>query len=236
MLETTTDTTPVVLNIVDTTVTHVHIYDTTVHHVNVYDTVVTHVYDTVPPELIQVYEKLITAQDDKFDYLLVGIGIVVTLIVIFVTWFNFDFSKRLFMSEFEEVFEKEKKDIKESLNKLELDTHFIKGESARVFAITQRQDGINVNEFLWWLEAVKEYSLAERNKMVKKCTAFLLRAIKKCSKDKTKFYDYIKERDNECEKIKKDFMYISDFSQEKEEIIKIFNELEQYCLEQDKEQ
>ncbi|WP_321309541.1 hypothetical protein [Marinifilum fragile] len=228
----TTDTTPVVLNVVDTTVTHVHVYDTTLHHVNVYDTVVTHVYDTVTPELITVYEKLISAQDDKFEFLLGAVGIIVTVLVVFVTVSNILISKKLIKHDFKKTFAKEKLKIDNSLKVLDKKYHLAKGESSRLFANTN-DDNLHLN-LAWWSECIKEYTLADRERGVKYSVEIFHEALKKALSDKNKYSNHYDDEGFNFDIIRKNVEYIPLIVPQREQILEQLTDLEEHIKQKPK--
>jgi hypothetical protein len=103
-------------NIMEETIAKTIINDTVYIKTEVIDTIYNKVNvfysDTIAPDLIKVYEKLITAQDDKFDYLLVSIGIIVTVLVILITFFNFSIAQKIFEKDAKTIFDSEKDKLK----------------------------------------------------------------------------------------------------------------------------
>lgn len=153
---------------IDSLHTQVQIIDTTVTHVHVYDTIVTHVYDTIQPDLITVYERLITAQDDKFEFTLYLIAIIVTLLIVAVTAFNFFGAKELFKIEFEKMIESKREDIKKAaLEDVGNELNGIKGEHARIMAISSGANKLHSQEIVWWSECVYYTSKSHNKSLLK---------------------------------------------------------------------
>lgn len=216
---------------IDSLHTQVNVIDTTVTHVHVYDTIVTHVYSTVPPDLIAVYEKLITAQDDKYEFLLGAVAIIVTVLVVFVTVSNILISKKLIKHDFKKSFEKEKIEIKKALNDLNKKYHRSKGESSRLFANSNSSNyALNLG---WWSECVKEYTLADRESAIKKSTLLFLKSIKTAFRNKEQFLIQFKNNAFTFNKMRNNLKYIPNLISEKEEILEKLDELESYCKQTD---
>jgi len=215
---------------IDSLHTQVQIIDTTVTHVHVYDTIVTHVYDTIQPDLITVYERLITAQDDKFEFTLYAIAIIVTLLIVAVTAFNFFGAKELFKIEFKNMLDGERENIKKAaLEDVEKELHYIKGESARLFANSNSTNPINIaNCIHWWSTCVKEYTLADRELGVSISYDKLKIALENAVKSKAIFVKSFKDARSTFIEMREKVAHLPNIVSEKKEIIKMIDELEEY--------
>jgi hypothetical protein len=134
----------------------IHSIDTIYNKIFVYDTIYTktevHFSDTIKPELINIYDKLIVAQDDKFDYLLVGIGITVTALIILVSVMNIFLSKELFKLDAKKIFKREKKKLE-----IDLDKKFLRLEKLNDYNLHQAVaiDFLAINQNKGYVPAVK---------------------------------------------------------------------------------
>ncbi|MRT93507.1 hypothetical protein [Ancylomarina sp. 16SWW S1-10-2] len=215
---------------IDSLHTQVQIIDTTVTHVHVYDTIVTHVYDTIQPDLITVYDKLITAQDNNFDNILVMIGVIVTLLVVGFAWFNIDVAKKLFRREFEGIIEEEKPKIKaETLVALDKDLAFMRAENARLFAnsVGGKPDDI-AERITWWSICIKEYTHASMEDGVSISYNKLKFALEIAIKSKDVFIKSYKKSRSTFKGIRKNVDFLPNIVSEKKEILKMIGELDEY--------
>jgi len=208
----------------------VQIIDTTVTHVHVYDTIVTHVYDTIQPNLITVYEKLITAQDNNFDNILILITVIVTVLIVVFTAYNFFGAKKLFKIEFKKMIEDERENIKKAaLENVEKELHLLKGESARLFANSTADDPLEVANYIyWWAKCIKEYTLADNQRMVSYSIELLVYGLKRAIGSKEIFYKNFKDSEYKFEKITERVSYLPDIVSEKKVILEMLDELEEY--------
>ncbi|MCZ4694094.1 hypothetical protein DWB61_02670 [Ancylomarina euxinus] len=218
------------VTIVDSVHTIVNITETRIIHLQ--DTIVTHVYDTIQPDLITVYERLITAQDDKFEFTLYAIAIIVTVLVVLVTLSNILLSKKLIKYDFEKSFKKEKKEIRDTLDELNRKYHRVKGESARLFAIRDDKDLSNMAGRLgWWTECVKEYSLAEREKAILGSCKSLIYYLNAAIEFKDVFIGSFEDTDFTFENMRENVSCVPSIVSEKVEIVRLLDELEDYYKE-----
>jgi len=215
---------------IDSLHTQVQIIDTTVTHVHVYDTIVTHVYDTIQPDLITVYEKVIASQDSRFVMILSLIAVFVTLLVVGFAWFNIDVAKKLFRREFENIIEEEKPKIKaDTLKALDKDLSYMKAESARLFALSCGDDEVNIaNKVFWWLDSFDYYTKSEKPKMQKLCISNVLNSLIESNKKKDIFCKFFKSCEYDFGYFRSKVDIIHDIVSEKEQIIKLLDELEEH--------
>ncbi len=94
--------------------------DTIYHKVQVIDTVYTKIFvnDTIQPDLVQVYQGLINSQDNKFDNILVMVGIAAALLIVLFGVINFSATRILFKIDAKRLFNKRKKKLINELNQL----------------------------------------------------------------------------------------------------------------------
>jgi len=101
---------------IDTIYKKVEVIDTVYTKVNVVinDTI----YNTIEPELMQVYQGLLTSQDNKFDNLLWAIGICVTVLLVGFGVFNLVMHRPIFRKDAKKVFKEEKLKFQKDLEKI----------------------------------------------------------------------------------------------------------------------
>tara|TARA_R110001583_G_scaffold25760_6_gene93091 strand:- start:5225 stop:5947 length:723 start_codon:yes stop_codon:yes gene_type:complete len=214
----------------DTTVT---IVDSVHTIVNITETRIIHLQDTISaaqPDLITVYERLITAQDDKFEFTLYLIAIIVTVLIVAVTAFNFFGAKELFKIEFKKMLDGERDNIKKAaLEDVEKELHLIKGESARLFANSNSTDPKDIaNCINWWASYIKEYTLADREVGVSISYNKLKIALENAVKSKDVFVESFKDARTTFEDVRERVAFLPDIVSEKKEILEMLDELEEY--------
>jgi hypothetical protein len=207
---------------IDSLHTHVQIIDTTVTHVHVYDTIVTHVYDTIQPDLITVYEKLITAQDDKFEFTLYAIAIIVTVLVVLVTLSNIFLLKKLIKHDFKKSFEKEKKNIKESLNDVDKELNGVKAEHARSMAFALKVEKCIALETVWWSRCLMYASKSERNKLLSISVDAILENLESEVENIPVFWEQINNASVKFEEIIENLETIPEIMTQRIKIIELF--------------
>lgn len=95
------DTTETIIQV--DTIHHVtHVFDTVYHQTNII------LFDTIKPDYINYYDKLLATQDDHFDYILVGIGIIVTALIILITVFNIMIARQTFKRDAKRIYKKQR--------------------------------------------------------------------------------------------------------------------------------
>lgn len=220
----------IITNQIDSLHTQVQIIDTTVTHIHVYDTIVTHVYDTIQPDLITVYDKMFTAQDNNFDNILILITVIVTVLIVVFTAFNFLVAKKLFRLEFRKMLKAERENIKKAaLEDVEKELHFMKGESARLFALKcDEEDYFLPSKINWWLEALRGYSLSNETDLQRLCIRNILSALKASIDKKDIFFKHFKPAGVNFDDFRTNCDFIHNSVSEKEQIIKLLDELENH--------
>jgi len=209
---------------IDSLHTQVQIIDTTVTHVHVYDTIVTHVYDTIQPNLITVYEKLIASQDNNFDNILILIGIVVTILIVVVTAFNFLVAKKLFKIEFKKMLKAERKNIKKAaLEDVERELNGLKAENSRTLALHLRNNGNKPIEFIWWAQCLYFSSKSTTKYLMSNAIRGILECLKACEENIPNFWESIESTETELFKIERNIKSIPNVSSEKREINNLFD-------------
>lgn len=99
----------------------IHLIDTIYKKIYVFDTVYLkteiHLSDTIKPDLIQVYEHLLTAQDDNFDLILAGVAIIVTVLVVLMAVFNLNVAREFFKKDARKIYKKAQEKFQYGLDK-----------------------------------------------------------------------------------------------------------------------
>lgn len=103
---------------VDTIFNKVYLSDTIFNKVYVSDTMFNKVFvsDTIKPELIQIYDQLISNQDNNFDNILILITIIVSVLIILVTLINIFVAKELFKKDAKGIYDTQNKEYEVKLD------------------------------------------------------------------------------------------------------------------------
>jgi len=208
---------------IDSLHTQVQIMDTAVTHVHVYDTIVTHVYDTIQPDLITVYDKLITAQDNNFDNILVYIAVTVTALIVVFTAYNFWVAKKLFKIEFKKMIDDERENIKKSaLEDVDMELYAIKAESARIMAVSLRDKEDQPICFGWWTECLYNASKSNQDYLVTMSVSSILSKLKDYEKLIPDFWESIELSGTELKTLERNLENIPLLMTEREQIFELF--------------
>lgn len=73
----------------------------------IYSKKIMEISDTIQPDLVKIYEKVIATQNENFNHILSTIGIIVTVLIILIAVFNITVAKGIFRRAAKKIFKKE---------------------------------------------------------------------------------------------------------------------------------
>lgn len=194
------------------------------------DTIVKVIEKIPNSESIEIYKEIISSQQNTYNLIL---GLFTALIAVFAgaTYlYNRKIVKSEIKKETEEIFQREKEElIKSFQNEFKSELNFVKGESARLFAISINGNGAAhiSNRYYWWVQCLKYFLQLNNGKAVSKIVNNIVANLKDAQTKKTECKEYLLANYPETEET---FFNIiakipEELYQEKAEIIKLSEEL-----------